>query len=250
MELKEKLQKIQDNYNKFIEIKKDLETYHTNLKIYDVSYLCYNREKLTKLIQEKFKNRKEDVEKIIEGKNMDNVFGFYCDCRFSDFKCELKDDIGVDFDEVIRLGRTSSFYMINDDLYNLKPDHNDLTQVVYEISENIEEKLEITYGSIKKWIGRWGKRDIKEYIDTYINQSEDLIKKIEKWKKAKDYLNKFKENQEEDFIDFFYSNEMEDDLCELKEERKEKYNEKIAKAIKVRRAHKLEKNKKIVIRIS
>ena len=77
MELKEKLQELQDNYNKFIEMKNFLEENSTDLKVHDVSYLCYDKEKLAKMIHEKFKDRKEDVIRIINETNMDNEFNFY-----------------------------------------------------------------------------------------------------------------------------------------------------------------------------
>lgn len=248
MELKEKLQKLQDNYNKFIEIKNFLETNNTNLKVHDVSYLCYDKEKLAKIIHEKFKDRKEDIVRIINETNMDNEFEFYCSCRFNDFKEDLK-KIGVDFNEVVRIGRISSFYMINNEFYNLSYNHNDLVSVVNEISDDIESKLEITYGSIKKWINRWGKSDIREYIDTYVNQSKDLIEEIGKWKKAYDYLENFKENQEEDFIYFFY-NTIENGLYDLRQERKEIYESRVSKAIRTRITHRRKKNEKVIIRIS
>ena len=248
MELKEKLQKLQDNYNKFIEIKNFLETNSTNLKVHDVSYLCYDKEKLAKIIHEKFKDRKEDVVRIINETNMDNEFDFYCSCRFDDFKYELK-EIGVDFNEVIRIGRTSSFYMINNEFYGLNYNHNDLVLVVNEISDDIESKLEITYGSIKKWIDRWGKSDIREYIDMYISQSEDLVEEISKWKKAYDYLENFKAGQEEDFIYFFY-NTIENGLYDLERERKEIYNSKVSKVIRTRMAHRRKRNEKVIIKIS
>jgi hypothetical protein len=245
---KEKVQIIIENYNKFIGIKLELEE-RTDLKVHDVSYLCYDREKLIKMLQEKFKERKEDVIKIVNEKNMDNVFSFYCDCRFNDFENDL-DELGVNFRDVVRIGRTSSFYMINKSLYNIEYNHNDLIMCLWEMGLDTEEKIEtISIKTIKNLLGYNSSEAIRENIDMYLSDSESLLEEIEPWKKAKEYLDNFKEHQEEDFVQFFYYNELNEELWELEKERQREYEEKVSKAIRVRTAHRRKRNEKIIVKI-
>jgi translation initiation factor 1 (eIF-1/SUI1) len=76
------------------------------------------------------------------------------------------------------------------------------------------------------------------------------VEEIEPWKKAKEYLDNFKEHQEEDFVQFFYYNELNEEIWELEKERQREYEEKVSKAIRVRTAHRRKRNEKIIVKIS
>ena len=247
---KEKVQIIKDNYNKFIDIKNELEL-GTNLKIYDVSWLCYDKEKLIDMIQEEFKERKEDVEKIVNEKNMDNVFNFYCDRTYRNFKDDLFEECGVNFDEVVRVGRTSTFYMINKSLYNIEYNHNDLIMCLWEMGLDTEEKIKsIGFKELRELLKYESAEEVRNSIDIYLDDSESLLEEIEPWRKAKEQLEDYKKNQESDFVQFFYYNELNEEIWELEKERQREYEEKVSKAIRVRTAHKRRRNEKIIVKIS
>lgn len=246
---KEKVQIIKENYNKFIGIKKDLEE-GTDLKIHDVSWLCYDKEKLIDLLQKEFKERKEDVEKIVNKKNMDNVFSFYCDCTYRNFKDDLSEEYGINLDEVVRVGNTSTFYMINKSLYSIEYNHNDLIMCLWEMGLDTEEKIEtISIKTIKNLLEYTSSKAIRENIDMYLSDSESLLEEIEPWKKAKEQLEDYKKNQESDFVQFFYYNELNEEIWELEKERQREYEEKVSKAIRVRTAHRRKRNEKIIVKI-
>ena len=246
-ELTKKLKEIQDNFNKFIEIKKEV-SLGTNLKIYDVSHLCYDKEKLIKKLIAEYKER--DLKEVVENTDMDDEFVFYCDHRFIQFKYDLKEDFDVDFGEVIRIGNTSTFRMINKELYDMVYNHNDLTIVLDRLDFDLDKKIEFTYKHMKKWISEFGKEDIRKYIDMYVSNSKDLIEEIDKWKKAKDYLEEYKKNQEKDFMEFFFYNICDDKLYKIKKERQREYDKKVSKAIAVRTSHKRQtKNTKLIVKV-
>lgn len=246
-ELTKKLKEIQENFNKFIEIKKEV-SLGTNLKIYDVSHLCYDKEELIEKLIAEYKER--DLKEIVEEESMDYVFQFYCDIRFEEFKEELKEQFDVDFGEVIWLGRTSTFKMINNELYEMAYNHNELTIVLDRLDFDLDKKIKLTYKDIKNWISEFGKEDIKKYIDMYVSESKTLIEEIDKWKKAKDYLEEYKKNQEKDFMEFFFYNICDEKLYKIKKERQRGYDKKVSKAIAVRTKHKRQtKNTKLIVKV-
>jgi hypothetical protein len=87
----DKANKVLNNVKEFLTTNKDLFLTSTNLKLYDA---FFNTE------------------------NLDNFY-IFCDCYFDQFKEDIKEQTGQDFYKLVHyIGRTSSFYCVNDDLYN------------------------------------------------------------------------------------------------------------------------------------
>ena len=198
----EKIKELENNINKIIELRAELES-TTNLKLYSCSYL--DDEKIKELL---IKNHKVD-KKFLKSYNIDtnDLFNIFCENQLDIFEEYIYENFNVKFSDLKRIGRTSSFYFLTRNLYNLDYDYNDLLRFLEEneidLTENQVFKLE--YKHLRRYAELKGDFDTFDYdLDIYLEDSKDLLEELINYKKAYECLQEFKENQIEYFIEDLY----------------------------------------------
>ena len=225
----EKIEELENNINKIIELRAELES-TTNLKLYSCSYL--DDEKIKELL---IKNHKVS-KKFLKSYNIDtnDLFNIFCENQLDIFEEYIYENFNVKFSDLKRIDRTSSFYFLTKNLYNLDYDYNDLLRFLEEneidLTENQVFKLEFKH--LRRYAELKGDFDTFDYnLDIYLEDSKDLLNELINYKKAYECLQDFKENQVEYYIENLYYCYVKQEEYEYLEEIKEKYKKDVKKAL-------------------
>lgn len=226
-ELKKETQKFYDDYIK-------LSGNFINLKLYDVFFLSGDKQKIEeKIIEQKPSVNKGYLKKILvgysDGELRDNFYSF-CENEFMFMEDVFKEELGINYYEFVRVGRTSSFYPISSYLNNLGNYYNDCYLI--NVMENEEDLNDFNFSIsfFKKAIEFYDEplhKTISILLDEIINMNNIL----EPYLKALEYIEEFKKNQEYNFIEYLYENIIFDDIEELKNELELEYRQKTKKAV-------------------
>ena len=225
----EKIEELENNINKIIELRAELES-TTNLKLYSCSYL--DDEKIKELLVKKYKVNK----KFLKSYNIDtnDLFNIFCENQLDIFEEYIYENFNVKFSDLKRIDRTSLFYFLTRNLYNLDYDYNDLLRFLEEneidLTENQVFKLEFKH--LRRYAELKGDFDTFDYnLDIYLEDSKDLLNELINYKKAYECLQDFKENQVEYYIENLYYCYVKQEEYEYLEEIKEKYKKDVKKAL-------------------
>ena len=225
----EKIEELENNINKIIELRAELES-TTNLKLYSCSYL--DDEKIKELL---IKNHKVS-KKFLKSYNIDtnDLFNIFCENQLDIFEEYIYENFNVKFSDLKRIDRTSLFYFLTKNLYNLDYDYNDLLRFLEEneidLTENQVFKLEFKH--LRRYAELKGDFDTFDYnLDIYLEDSKDLLNELINYKKAYECLQDFKENQVEYYIENLYYCYVKQEEYEYLEEIKEKYKKDVKKAL-------------------
>lgn len=194
----DKANKVLNNVKEFLTTNKDLFLTSTNLKLYDAFYKAENL----------------------------NDFNFFCELSFNDFQEDIEEQTGKDFYKNVHyIGRTSSFYCVNDELYNniiTEKESINFNDTLYNFFYdlwgcNMTLNFNKKGGSIDtiELLEDIEKYDMdKNYIANELNYIisgeflEDIKKLFENSIYIYNYIKGFKENQIEYFNDFLEANEL------------------------------------------
>lgn len=195
-----------------------------NLKLYDVSYFCYDKQ-----------DEYPDL-------NLDNQFNLFCEIQFENFEEWAKEE-GIELrDEMNYIGRTSSFYLSDmcDNFYDYRNKKIDerFIECLYEeicgdygfsfINLNSEFKIEWRdtggeyfgdYDDEDRWYNEEG--TLKYLADT--ETADGFLSQIKYYLddaiKVAEYIDDFKENQVE-----YFKEQLQNRLEDLEWERRQEMN--------------------------
>lgn len=195
---------------------KDVFTEYTNLKLHDI---CYN-----------FKAEEYVRKEILERMNDDiwtDLFNKFCDLEFDDLNeilCEM--EFGKPFrDCICSVGRTSSFYVVVNETFEIDDDYLDTIDNVvsyyavngFEIDDYLNDKNRFDVSAVRNYFLNYEYREyieeevsgLIEVIDYIIeDMKRDILKDTEDTIKLWDYIDSFKNNQRE-YFSAFLENEFE-----------------------------------------
>lgn len=200
---------------------------YMDLKLHDVSFWCGGKE-----MQEKYPLCYEKD----FGKYEYSYFYIFCEDEYRLFLEDLKENFGIDFKDFhYQLGRTSSFYLHDQSIIQLRSHKIDMGDTMEGIMNNLygwnnwifyndngtinEEK---TLSGYEDYIS--SEEEILEHIenelDFIINEAyNELVKEMKNVLVVYDYIHNFKENQVEYFKEWLQY--YEDELAEEKRKEEE-----------------------------
>lgn len=224
------LEKLVTKANEQIQRIKDWYSEHSaafnymDLKLHDVSFYCYE-------------GMKEDFPLCYknDGKGEDSYFYTFCEIEYDSFVEDLKENFGIDFkDYRFQLGRTSSFYLHDQNIFSVRGYRIEWEYTIYDI-------LYWHSGYVCTTCDKDGKIDLNktltEFKEADINNEEtmkrfveelnwlttemydEVTKHFEDMLKVYEYIKDFKDNQVENFKEWLQY--YEDELAEEKRQAEE-----------------------------
>lgn len=226
-ELKKETQKFYDDYIK-------LSGNYINLKLYDAFSLSCDKQKVEeKIIEQKPSVNKGYLKKILDGygdRELTDNFYRFCEDEFMFMRDVFKDELGINYYEFVRVGRTSSFYPISRHVNNLGNYYNDCYIIdVIESEEDLND-FDFSISFFKKAI-KYYYDSLAKTIDILLDEIINMNNILEPYLKALEYIEGFKKYQEYNFIEFLYEIVIFDEIEELKNELEFEYRQKTKKAV-------------------
>ena len=222
-----KLKELEEKINKFLELKDFLSSNTQNLKLYYAASLT--QEDIKEELEKRFRINLKFLNSF---EFSDDLFYVFCEDEFQNFKEFLQENY-IDFDNFVRIGRTSSFYCLNKDLYDLDYRHNNLVRYLYDLDREIleGENFKFQFSDLRFFIENYNLVD----LDLFLDEVDNLIENYQEYKKAYEYIENFTENQIQLYIEYIYYNIVEQEEAYFLEELKESYDKKVKKAINKKR---------------